>query len=291
MTKRFVLTIYLAIAVVAGAQSGVKPSSAHANAAKALDMDATKLPPHFLGDDAAAIYEAADKTLTLAKSEFESSSDYESRLRARTDKPFWQSRKADAHFAFVLGKAWSGPPPKSPTGDEIASLYGFVQAKYDADIKDLWITIPTESLSDPIAENDEWTSLWHRTETQLGSYTGTNAFGARRIVRRLHVQDVDLIIEDSGWLDHQCRPNENSRVCRIDMEASPARALAGKLRVVVVGSLVAPFTFHRDEVTPPTVDSPWELHHSHKLLHMRLDALLIANGETGEILRKYSRSE
>ena len=149
----------------------------------AFDTERNDVPPHFLGHNADAVYEAAKKNLpSSAQSEFESKSEYLARLVALSSKPFWANMKANDQFVFVLGQAWSGAVP-----DYAAGLYGYLETHYDAESKKMTIGIPLELRW---SDSHQWTPLWHRVQTHLGSYVGGNAFGARRVVNRRGVKDT-----------------------------------------------------------------------------------------------------
>jgi len=252
----------------------------------AFDTERNDVPPHFLGHNADAVYEASKKNLpSSAQSEFESKSEYLARLVALSSKPFWANMKANDQFVFVLGQAWSGAVP-----DYAAGLYGYLETHYDAESKKMTIGIPLELRW---SDSHQWTPLWHRVQTHLGSYVGGNAFGARRVVNRRGVKDTDLIIEGSEWLDFDCDPKYETdhKSCSFQMDGQQAQTLSRNARVVVVGSLVPPFVSSDNEVSEASTDNPTELRHSYRFLHMQLDQLWIVNIQSGHIIKKYSREK
>ena len=292
--SRIGILLALAFGSIASAQTPPKRAQAPPQQNQAIgqsfDMDRISLPPHFVGSNADAIYDAATGGLkNPVQSEFESRSEYQARLADLSTKPFWGGLNANDHFAFVLGQAWSGATPVSASGEDQGLLYGFIETKYDAEAQQLTVKIPIDALSDADGNFYRWASLWRRVQTHLGSYIGQNSFGVKKTVNRLGVKDTELVIQDADWLDFDCQHESDSESCSIPMDPIKARVLSRNVRVIVVGSIVAPFVSAQNDVSQPSIDNPWELHSSYRLLHIRLDQLILADSQTGQIVKEYSR--
>ena len=255
-----------------------------------FDTHSNDVQPHFRGHNADVIYDAAKKNLPDAsQSEFESKSEYSARVLALSNKPFWGVMKAGDQFAFVLGQAWDGVAPAvSASGESQGWVYGYLETHYNAESNEMTVSIPLELTSSDL---HQWTALWHRVQTHLGSYVGENAFGAKRIVNRSGVKDTDLIIEGSEWLDFDCDPKIDHKSCSFEIDAQQARTLSKDARVIVIGSLVPPFVSSSNDVDEPSLENPAELHRSYKFLHMQLDQLWIVNIQSGHVIKKYSREK
>jgi hypothetical protein len=255
-----------------------------------FDARTNDVPPRFSGNNAESVYEAAKKNLTnSSQSEFESKAEYLTRTEGLSNKPFWGNMKAKDQFAFVLG---NDAAPVSTSDESEAWLYGYIGTKYDAESKQMTIKIPLEA-TPPDADGKyyRWVSLWHRVHTHLGSFVGENGFGARRTVNRLGLKDTDLVIDGSEWLDFDCTHESDSESCSFETDAQQARTFSRDVRVIAVGTLVAPLVSSESYVSQPSTENPTEIHHSYRFLHMQLDQLLIVNNQTGHVIKNYSREK
>jgi hypothetical protein len=278
MNRLVVLLIVTSNAFIAMAQTSPKnvPASRAPRwvSAARFDVNQSTLPPHFMGHDADAVYDAAKRNLSNAsQSEFETHAEYLARLAKLPDRSFWGSMTVNDKFAFVLGQARCCE----------------IETKYDAELKKMTVKIALDMIRDERGEFFNWASIWRNTHTQVGSYVGQNPFGAARVVKRINVNDTDLIIEDSTWLDNRCDHTDPSAVsCSVEMDEHQARTFSNNARVIVIGPLVAPFTSKQIASREPTIDSPYEILTYSELLHMKLEQLWIVNILTGEVIVKYS---
>jgi hypothetical protein len=282
--RSFIFLLCLGCAVsLARSQSShhlSKPSSLKA----VFDQSSNKLPPYFQGDDANILYRAiAQKLVHPDKGEFESSAEYESRLQVFASQPILGKTAAGDEFAFVLGLGGES------VRDADATVYGKIQTSYDADAQMLTVTIPLDPLSDQDGNFFDWASIWKRDGVPLGSYIGSNAFGVKAQVRRFNDLSTEILIANSDWLQSDCSKNPGDVTCSVSLGSSIARSFAAHPRVLVIGELLPPFISSQEDTCEPTVDAPSEIHHHYKLLHFRLDQLWLFDGETGAVLRKYSR--
>jgi hypothetical protein len=272
------------VEVYRGMDKRSKGKAATAALRPAFDTERNDVPPHFLGHNADAVYEAAKKNLpSSAQSKFESRSEYNAHVFELSNKPFWGDMKASDQFAFVLGQAWSGASSEG-------WLNGDLETYYDAEAKKMSIGIPLE-LGSP--DSNQWAALWHRVRIPLGSYVGENAFGARRVVHRARVIDTDIFIEGSEWLDFYCdrKYETDHKSCSFEVDAQQARNLSRTARVIVIGTLIPPFVSNDNGLEKPSTDIPVEFRRSYRYLHLRLEQLWIVNSATGQVIKKYSRAQ
>jgi hypothetical protein len=252
----------------------------------AFDQSSNKLPANFQGDDVDSLYRGiAQRLVHPGKEEFESSAEYESRLQSFSSQPLLGGTSAGDEFAFVLGRGGES------VRDIDATVYGKIQTSYDADAQVLTVTIPLDPLSDEDGHFYDWASIWKRDGVPLGSYVASNAFGVKAQVRRFNDLSTEILIDNSDWLKTDCTKNPSDVTCTLTVGSPGARSLAAHPRVLVIGKLLPPFISSQEDTSQPTVDAPSEIHHHYKLLHFRLDQLWIFDGQTGVVLRKYSREK
>jgi hypothetical protein len=258
--------------------------------AQNLDFSGGRLPSHFVPIDPAELYEAASRTFVAPeKSEFETTAQYQARIEALAQKVLLRGLKASDDFAFVLtpsSRSISGPVQKR---DDFLNDSDFVKTKYDADSKQMSVSIPTDA--GEFGSDYKWVSAIHRSVAYGAPYVGQTAFGVKRLIRKVKTDTLELDVEDYDWLSSDCTDGGTDKVFSLTVEPEQARALADDIEVIVIGELRAPFTSHSVGGTEPSLEQlePINITRVHRLLHITLDQIVIADSRTGEILKQFSR--
>lgn len=167
----------------------------------------------------------------------------------------------------------------------------FVETKYDADSQQMSVSIPTNG--GEIGSDYKWVTAIHRAITYGAPYVGQNAFGVRRLIRRVHTDTLELEIGDYDWLAPDCTDDGLNKVFSMTVEPSQARDLSENIEVIMIGKLDAPFTSHSVDGTEPSLEQlePTDITRVHRLLHISLDQLIIADARTGAIFKQFSRQK
>lgn len=194
------------------------------------------------------------------RGEYETSEVYEGRLAA------WKNRSASLVYGF---KALD------------------VTSQYDADRQALSVT--TKSRGFPAGHAD-WFAI-KRSSKNLGSYVGTNAFGARVRISRMVEALYEMAPSDFTWFVSQTRATEHP-ISYVDGEFSvaltctvdQAKALRPYLSVLFVVSPTEPF-YKTDEWSyPATFDLPISLTGTSRALVVSIKAIWVYNSRSGDIL-------
>jgi len=195
--------------------------------------------------------------------------------------------KASDDFAFVLrpsSRSISGPPQKR---DDFLTI-DFVETKYDADSKQMSVSMPTDAGG--LRSDHEWVSAIHRSVAYGASYIGQTAFGVQHLVRKVKADTIELDMEDYGWLLSDCTDNGNDIVFSLTVEPEQARALSEDIEVIAIGRLRAPFASHSAVGSEPSLEQaePINVTWVHRLLYISLDQLIIADSRNWAILKQFS---
>lgn len=291
--------IFLVLILVLIKASSSFPQSQRAPNAKAavtsavpaqnLDFSGGRLPSNFVPIPAAELYESASRTLVAPeKSEFETTAQYQARIDALAQKVLLRGLKASDDFAFVLR-----PSSRSISGtllkrDDFLTM-DFVETKYDADSKRMSVSMPTDG--GEIGSDYKWVSAIHRSVAYGVPYVGQTAFGVKHPIRKVKTDTLELEMEDYDWLSPDCTDGGTEKVFSLTVEPEEARSLSDDIEIIVIGKLRAPFTSHSVDGTEPSLEQvePINITRVHRLLHITLDKIIIADSRTGEILKQFSR--
>ena len=261
-----------------------------------LDFSGELLPSHFVPTNPAELYAAASRILVAPeKSDFETTAQYQARIEALAQKVLLRGLKASDDFAFVLrpsSRSISGPLEKQ---DDFLTM-DFVDTKYNADSEQMFVLVPTDTGA--IGTDYKWVSAIHRSVSYGAPYVGQNAFGVRRLIRRIKTDTFELDVADYDWLSLYCTDDTEEQVkaglyglgkmFSLTVPPEEARVLSDDIEVIMIGRLRAPFTSHSIDGNEPSLENLKDLTRVHHLLHISLDQLIIANSRTGRILKHFS---
>ena len=177
----------------------------------------------------------------------------------------------------------------------------FVGTKYDADSQQIFVLVPTDTGAID-TDYKKWVSAIHRSVSYGAPYVGQNAFGVRRLIRRIKTDTFELDVEDYDWLSLYCTDNIAEEQVKVGLYGlgkmfsltvppEEARVLSDDIEVIIIGKLRAPFTSHSIDGNEPSLENLKDLTRVHRLLHISLDQLIIANSRTGRILKHFSRQK
>lgn len=256
-----------------------------------IDFSGDRLPSNLVPVDPAELYEAANRTLlSPEKSEFETTSQYQARVAAMLAKPLLRGLKGTDDLAIILrpsSHSISGPLRKQ---DDFLTM-DFVDTKYDADSQQMSISIPTNG--GEFGSDYKWVTGIHRALTYGAPYVGQNAFGVHRLIRKVHTETLELEVGDYDWLMPDCSDDGLNKVFSLTVEPGEAREFTENIEIIMIGKLRAPFISHSVDGTEPSLEQleATNITRVHRLLHISLDRLIIADARTGAILKQFSRQE
>jgi len=256
---------------------------------QALDFGQGQLPRKLVPVDAEGLYETASRALQIsAKSEFETTSQYQNRIDALMQKPLFRGLRASDDFAFILKPASQSISGLIQKRDDFLTM-DFLETKYDADSQEMKVEVPTyggESGSDY-----KWVTGVHRTVAYGSPYVGQNAFGVKKLIRKINTSTTELEVENFSWISPDSSDEDLNKVFSISVDPGRARSLYNYIEVILVGPLTPPFTSNSNDGNEPSLDNLLNIRRAHHLLHISLDQLIIADSRTGEIIKLYSRQK
>jgi hypothetical protein len=223
----------------------------------------TSLGPGFLGHDIKAVVASIERSSPGAKSEFETTAQYEAReasFKARLQQ----------EYVFVNDPSVDGHPT-----DDFDDIGIFT---YDADAKLMLrkITMFGSSMG---------TVLLRSSTTAAGQYIGTNAFGVRKIISRYNKIVYSLVVKRRGGPIATDSYDNWSIAIEIPMEMPEAIALKSRLRVAFVCTVSGQEIEHDDQITKPTVTEPMEIHWHIRSLPVEINTVWVFDVRTGHILK------
>lgn len=222
---------------------------------------AFKLPAGYTGHNPGAVFSAV-RTLrgTLRKDQFETTIDYESRVKESVSRlPGVSSR-----LTFLLPD---------------------VKVKYDADAGAFRLDTQPESILFPTVymagdwsrQYNSFTSfflVWNKKT--IGSAIGRNAFGMKKRIVITSYTSLRLAV-----------PGESVRKLNrgVLLPAVPAvaRAMAGGIRLAITGQLIPPYGGEETDTDTATMTDPEEAHYFKFYIYFRPDTAVVYDIRTGEV--------
>ena len=246
-----------------------------------VDLSADKLPPKFAGHDPEYIY----KTLASRfrpKGEFETTPEFEERLRTDQEKPL----VGDLTIHCILASTYCAD---SGRGRKIL---------YDADRRVLQISpqiVPTTTRylvdqSPPLEQELEQKEEVHTVELKQivddkGVYVGSNAYGVKRDIHQVDEYNYLLIFnnfEDFGLVTD----NYYRATLEVPMDADTAKVAKSHLRTMFLYRLVSPVIKIWTYTRRPEIDDPRDGDCNRYYLNAMVEEIWLYDFETGEIYKK-----
>jgi hypothetical protein len=224
------------------------------------EADASRLPPGYVGHNAAVIFAALrERRAQFRKGQFETTPEYESRVeRIVSSLP-----PASARLTFLLRDS---------------------KVAYDADSSSFKITVETDYLFPDTYVAGDWSSPYGRftsvylvwNSRTVGSAVGRNAFGVRKRYKVTAYTSLRPAV-----------PTESiSRLTRgLTLPATPssARVMYPGIRLALTGRLIPPYGGEETEVDEATISEPEEAHYFKYYVYFEPDAAVVYDIRTGEV--------
>lgn len=259
---KFLIIILCLLTIPAAAEAQTRrKKSAPAAPVLPAEADASRLPPGYVGHNAAAVFSALrERRAQFRKGQFETTPEYEGRVeRIVSSLP-----AASARLTFLLQDA---------------------KVTYDADAASFKIAVETESpYPDTTYVAGDWSSPYGRFSSlylvwnsrTLGSGVGQNAFGVRKRYKVKAYTSLRLAV-----------PTDTiSRLTRgLTLLATPAsaRVMYPGIRLALTGRLIPPYGGEETEVDAATISEPEEAHYFKYYLYFEPDAAVVYDIRSGEV--------
>jgi hypothetical protein len=250
-----------------------------------LNLDSSMLGPDFAGNDAEAVYNAlAALKNKLTKDEFETTAQYQQRVREATDATLIGNFKLTSVYAFRVKPFLS------------------LDVAYNADTQQMTVTVSADTVMTGTSRDDSTSGVrfdHSRVEVKVKSvdrggrtYAGTNAFGAVMQVtssafdsyqiafRRLNKDEYDLGIGEKFSLALAVKPDAA-------VTLKPNIAVLALVSLDTNSSYAAEYTTARSA----TVQYPHEEKNTKKLILCKLVDLWVFDERDGKVLSKFSNSK
>lgn len=238
-----------------------------------LNLETTNVGRNFRGHDITAVLQAIAKSAALkGKSEFESTSAYDTRRGTFAKLPLFGSLMPDGSFGFVVGEE----PGSIPTFE------------YDADSQQMGVTIKgiTEQFILDPGEPSLDTIFVRSILSGKDSYVGGNAFGAKVKVERTFLKEYGIAFDPLNWLFRTSPKYDLQTTYSIPMTPNEARAFKSDAKLLLVCTLIEPWTHETSAGHRATVSEPYEIISTKLYLQAVPLQLWIFNSRTGEVIRK-----
>lgn len=246
---------------------------------KPLPLSVDTVGPGFKGNDIVALVaELKRSTKSASKSEFETTPQYEQRIRS-----FLESRSRQ--YVFVLDEFTAAANYNADKNVmNISVTAPFMVGLFD---KDVQMVNDTPGDSSYFSSGFELRSL-PRSTTQ---YVATNGLGVKINVTRSTFDEFGVVIskDDALFADLEpCCDHIGTRATlSIDMAVQTAKALKPFLRVALVCTLVNPTVYEGAEEKSPTISFPREIKIKQQYLLVHPDELWVYDRRSGHILGKF----
>ena len=244
-----------------------------------FDRTQVKLTPGFQGHDIEQLYSAVDRRKAAQrKDEFETTPDYERRIREEAIKPLLGSLFPDSIYAFrvVLG----------------------VSSEYDADKANLTIKLaPSSVYSDDMTESRRALRVLHKLG-DFRQYTATNALGATVTVTESRAEWYELAYANpdkspavtyTQKLLKRFTNSSDALQVSVPMKSQAARESKDHIQALAICTLLEPYVYRYTFYDKPTFASPHGGYHTYFYLNVRLLEVWFYDVRTGMVLAKLKR--
>lgn len=237
----------------------------------------TTVPFAFKGNDAKLIAQSLlTSSLYKQKDEFETTVAYEARTSNLSAVTLGDGVKGDSQLIFKL--------------TEFRRLLDLSGVTYNADTETLAVTLDVKEFTDVARKSyyNATVALAPSDYTNLGKYTGQNAFGVRIDITRSEFIQYRLVInnlKDFPGIKPRTIGYEPWKIS-IQMPATKARSAKDALGILYFGRLVKPYLGLDFLNKKPKIDSPSEIRATTYYIYVDLSEVWIFNSLTGEIYSK-----
>lgn len=246
-----------------------------------FDLKTERLPANYKGTDIVNLYSILAKKAPKKKGEFESTAEYKVRVETYMKNSHYLSNI----YAFKI----------SETGHHGMNQ---LKADYNVDLQKMIITTETYGFQTHIYENNRGSIIIRQNKGSSSSYTGSNAFGARRTVTSFEnlQYGIALVNEDDFGI-----PNERKLIFETEMPLDKAKKLKANIGVLIIGKPYLYFadednnfteskpkrlTFETERYSSATFSSPSSHHTQSRYINIEALSVWVYDIRTGEILLK-----
>ncbi len=224
-----------------------------------FDWKVDTLPFDYMGNDVAALYRSLER-IDLNKSEFETTEQYLNRVKATIP---------DHIYAFKIDTVGVSKP-----------------SKYNADLQELDIELPSETISGYELRSSSYGSLTAvpiKWNADTSPYTGKSKRGITKRVEKIASDNYQLVIDRGSFqplrisvplsVDYARKEKYNLEVlliCQLNLSLLKQKLIASERR----------------QIKRPTVSDPRDYSETKKYITVELEEIWIYNPYSGEILKK-----
>lgn len=203
------------------------------------------------------------------KGEFETTDDFRKRIAAAIDRPVYGTVSLSSRLIAI---GWLSRSDSQMPG---------LNYSYNADAESMRVCV-SDFAGDYGSPAIEGFSMWgaelplHQEVKQLGSYIGSNAFGAKVRVKKSSATVTRLLVEASS----------PGSICTADVKVTRAEAkqVAERAMWAIVGHLAPPYYAVTATYTSPEISNPVEHMTTYRNLPFKMEQIALYDPRTGEIL-------
>jgi hypothetical protein len=234
---------------------------------RALDLSLDRLPPHFEGDSIPTIWQSLSR-LKLVKSDYETETQYVSRVQSLSQKKLIGSVPLDGLIAIVI-------PCDYPDSID------FQCDVYDAERQVL-------SIESPI---DEYQFLVRQDSgVKRPAGIAQNGFGARFPISKRDMTRYFVSAGVPAWYNAASKEpilTQINRRIEVSIDPGEAKLARGHIRELLIGRVSSPFVVESEQSIEAAKPSyPIETHMTLHTFHMDIVDVWFFNSITGTIYRK-----
>lgn len=245
-----------------------QPTTASTTRSSVLaDAFVEQLPPKYTGDKAGTVYQQLEAiSRRLRKSQFETTADYQTRIRQMLSAIRIGAKAVDDRFTFVH-------PYGTESYDADAQLFTL---KPDTN-REYGLGYDLPELPYDVRAGRDYSSIdLTRTSRTVGSRIGRTAIGIRKRITVRTYSALRLVMPNhsmKGW----------SEGLRFRIAPSAARNASGRVWLAVTGRLAPPYVLRDADVDNATLSDPEEAHSFNFYLFFVPDSLVLYHVVTGQI--------
>ena len=199
-----------------------------------------------------ALITAIEARQKIKKGEFETTSDYQSRLSGSEQRPFIGGIAKHSQIAFIFNDKKAEP------------------FSYDPDTEQMTITLQPNQF--PCGRYD--TDLLIDSTFKINKkYAAQNAMGANLVVTQ-------------SLATATCLSYIGFKSFRFEVPRKQAADVKYSSRLLFIGTLYEPYVSSTSSYTKPTFNSPYELVRESKFINLKLTNVWVFNPKSGEVLFK-----
>lgn len=246
-----------------------------------FDAKAAKLQPSFQGADVEALLKAIDDRRPKPRGEFEKKDEYDARVKRSMSEALLDDIKWTSTLAFVLPLS-----ARQINYDIDKEQMNFADPKLVSALERLPVGYELSKIlcgfNHKVCEH---TLVWSSNERDLGTYQGSNAFGAMVTVKEKAIDVLGLSVCSGPFLGAPCgKPNPAPLSVKMDVEK--AKVAKNSAAALVIGQLVPPYAGSDRSQSKPTRSDPTDKTENVRYLKLAPSQLWIFDRWTGEIFKK-----